>query len=167
MIQSHRPVIGLPWKDSSFPDDQAYLWLPDFCGEARSPRAFEYQRSLLFAKSGKRNNASNPPCRVVSGTRISGDTGGSPSYSCQSLPVAHPLSVSELEDLGRCVIELLDDEDVKNSDPLTVLRCEYKTFVIAALGRMGLLPAPRSDSYPPPEIDGGIHGEGERATGSE
>lgn len=139
-----------------FPANQVFLWLPGFTGNERPyctynefpehPAAFDRRRLELLPTEDENGASYIPPFPVSSETHISWHTNVTPPYPYHPVPLAHTLSRAELEDLGYSVMRMIDDDPDSHSDAQWVLRNEYKSFVLAALAQMHLLPFSTEDA---------------------
>ncbi|MEO7100211.1 MAG: hypothetical protein ABI162_12680 [Luteolibacter sp.] len=124
-----------------FPSDQVFLWLPESEGEESA-----YCSGNNVLPKAAEVNPSEAPFTSISlkrfGSHIRWQMGFSPSSPYHPVPVAHSLSADEMKMLSVKVIELLDDPDENPTNPLAILRNDRKSFILAALAKLGLLPQP-------------------------
>ncbi len=143
-----------------FPADQSFLWLPGFTGEEHPYCTYNNESPTdsvgsdsssfnLLPLADEKGTYHTPPFPVSSETHISWHTNVTPPYPYHPVPVVHPLSAQELDELGRNVIELLDEKSEAYPDPRIVLKNNHKSYILAALARMDLLPAWNSNSFHP------------------
>jgi hypothetical protein len=145
----HNANLTTPSAHDLFPADQVFLWLPGFAGDERAYCTYNEFRDTPLAISQRRfhflpeqdaNGASYaPPFPVSRETHISWHTNVRPPYPYHPVPMARTLSEEELTELGRKVIELLGEDAQAYPAPVTVLRNQNKTYILAALAGMGLL----------------------------
>ncbi|MES2657983.1 MAG: hypothetical protein V4689_05165 [Verrucomicrobiota bacterium] len=140
-----------------YPADQALLWLPGLSGdeaaycsynEFRADPSYDRRRYNLLPECDRNGAHYIPPYPVSNETHISWHTNVSPPYPYHSVPLARTLSQEELADLGSTVIHLMKRSPKGWPDPVKVLRNDNKTFVLAALARMNLLPGRTSTLRP-------------------
>lgn len=136
-----------------FPVDQAFLWLPGFTGEHEHPYCTLQNESLDQADPGDIHLSGIndfiyqvPPFPVNGDSHISWHTNVTPPYPYHPVPVVHPLTAGEMDELGLAVMRLLELAADVGPDPRLVLRNSHKPYILAALAGMGLLqridPAP-------------------------
>lgn len=136
-----------------YPSSQPFLWLPGFSGEEHPYCTYnnepaECNGSDPEAPPSRDEKGARyaPPFPVSTETQVSWHTDVTPPYPYHPIPVAHTLSDRELDELGRNVIHLLEEASDTVPDLRQALRNCYKSHIVVALSRMGLLPEGRSDS---------------------
>ncbi len=140
---------GFQPANTLFAATQPFLWLPGFSGQETPYCSYNEYRSDDSGDRGYHtpvtacdsNGARFVPLYPVSPeTHVTWHTDVSPPYPYHPVPLARTLSLEEMGDLGRMVMELMDEPLESDEDPVAVLRNQRKSFVLAALARMNLLP---------------------------
>lgn len=72
-------------------------------------------------------------------SHISWHTNVTPPYPYHPVPVVHPLTAEELDELGLAVIRMMEEALDLWPDPRLILRNSHKSYILAALAGMGLL----------------------------
>lgn len=129
-----------------FPVDQAFLWLPGFTGEHEHPYCTLQNESVEdpcpgdIELSGIHDSIYQvPPFPLNGDSHISWHTNVTPPYPYHPVPVVHPLTAEEMDELGIAVIRMLEEAVDGWPDPRLVLRNSHKPYILAALAGMGLL----------------------------
>lgn len=147
-------ILNAPYQSRSahslFPPDQAFLWLPGFCGEQspyctynefRADRLHDNRRFYMLPEVDENGAHYIPPYPVSLETHISWHTQVNPPFPYHPVPINRTLNSDELKELGRNVMILLDINPSPDADPLAVLINDHKPYVLAALAQMDLLPS--------------------------
>ena len=132
------PLESTTQQVGCFPPDQVFLWLPASEGEE-----YAYCSDNHVSPKAAEKNPLETHYPSISlkrfGSRIQWHMDVSPS-SYHPIPIVHSLSADEMKILSVKVIELLDDPAENPTNSLTILRNDRKSFVLAALAKLGLLP---------------------------
>lgn len=130
-----------------FPSDQIFLWLPGMpgtelpfcsCNEAPGAPVLEGQPSDgdPYDSNG---NLNSPPFPVSHLTFVSWHTHVTPPVAFHPVPIKRFLSIAEMEDIARKVLEVTGTQLSGNCHLLSVLRNENKCYILYFLARMGVL----------------------------
>ena len=142
---SGSPAVATKSAHPLFPPDQVFLWLPGLPGDQVAHCTYNEARDLHGSSLGHpprrdKNNAFFAPLyRVNSKTYTAWQTDVTPPFPFHPVPIARTLGPAELEDLGRRVHFLANNNLDVPEDPLQVLRNSCKCFVLAVLAKMGYL----------------------------
>ncbi|MES2922540.1 MAG: hypothetical protein V4819_13390 [Verrucomicrobiota bacterium] len=131
-----------------YPSHQVFLWLPGmagqelpFCSCNREAPGIAIEDGV-FASDDLHDSEGNlhaPPFPVSHRTFVSWHTHLTPPVSFHPVPIKRFLSISEMEDLARKVLEVSGEELSGNAHLLSILRNEYKCYILYFLARSGLL----------------------------
>lgn len=132
-----------------FPSEQVFLWLPGlpgpelpFCSRNHAPGVAmteglpSNQQVDLHDGNG---NLNSPPFPVSHLTYVLWHTDVTPPVSFHPVPLKRFLSIAEMEDIARSVLEVTGAKISGNSHLLSILRNEYKCYILHFLARMGVL----------------------------
>lgn len=132
-----------------YPVEQVFLWLPGFSGTERpyctynaahgtsaSARTRLYQPERLHDRNGA---FYSPLFPINPGTYICWHLHVSPPIPFYGLPITRSLSASDMRELAQRVLLASEEDPATISDPLSLLRNDWKCFILASLSRMGLL----------------------------
>ncbi|RYD18841.1 MAG: hypothetical protein EOP88_21175 [Verrucomicrobiaceae bacterium] len=136
--------------------DQAFLWLPGFTDEHEHPYGTLHNESTedshprdVHLTGAEDQIYQIPPFPVSADSHISWHTDVTPPYPYHPVPVVHALTAGEMDELGLAVIRMMDDTLDLWPDPRLVLRNNHKSYILAALARMGLLQSIVPNSFEP------------------
>lgn len=127
-----------------FPSDQVFLWLPGqpgaelpfcSCNEALEVEVSEGQADPYDSDG----NLNSPPFPVSHRTYVSWHTHVTPPVAFHPVPIKRFLTIAEMEDIARKVLEVTGAEPSGNSHLLSALRNENKCYILYFLARMGVL----------------------------
>lgn len=132
-----------------FPAEQVFLWLPGqpgaelpfcSCNEAPDIPVSEGRPIIEWEERyDSDGNLSSPPFPVSHRTYVSWHTHVTPPVSFHPIPIKRFLSIAEMEDIARKVLEVTGTELPGGSHLLSILRNEYKCYILYFLARMGIL----------------------------
>ena len=147
-----RPRQQVPEKSSCsahplFPSHQVFLWLPGlpgpdlpFCSCNKAPDLAlgdtAFSNEALHDSEG---NLYGPPFPVSHHTYVSWHTQVSPPVPYHPVPIKRFLSITEMEGLARKVLEVSGHQLSGNAHLLSILRNEYKSYILCFLAHMGVL----------------------------
>ncbi len=131
-----------------YPANQVFLWLPGspglelpFCScNHESPETPIATR--VFTSENLHDSEGNlhaPPFPVSHQTFVSWHTHVTPPLSFHPVPITRFLSIAEMEELARKVLEVSGEELSRNAHLLSILSNEYKSYILHFLARMDLL----------------------------
>lgn len=142
------PQKATPGAHPLYPSHQVFLWLPGLpglelpfcsCNNEASGIATASEAFPNPALHDDEGNLHAPPFPVSHTTFVSWHTNVTPPVSFHPVPIKRFLSIAEMEDLARQVLEVSGMELSGNTHLLSILRNEYKCYILCFLSRMGLL----------------------------
>ena len=141
------PQKAIPVAHPLYPAHQVFLWLPGQSGMELPFCSCNNEASGVIASEDCSDEALHdgegnlhaPPFPVSHSTFISWHTHVTPPVSFHPVPVKRFLSIAEMEDLARQVLEVSGRKLSRNDHLLSILRNEYKCYILCFLSRMGLL----------------------------
>ena len=130
-----------------FPSHQVFLWLPGqpgpelpFCSCNEAPdltmEATNFPNDSLHDSEG---NLYAPPFPVSHRTFVSWHTHVIPPVPFHPVPIKRFLSIAEMEGLARKVLEVSGHQLSGNDHLLSILRNQYKSYILCFLAHMGVL----------------------------
>jgi hypothetical protein len=131
-----------------FPADQVFLWLPGLpgpelpfcsCNVAPVIAVADGQSTDDEELYDSNGNLISPPFPVSHHSYVSWHTHVTPPIPYYPIPLKRFLSIAEMEDVARKVLEVTGAKLSGNCHLLSVLRNEYKCYVLHFLARMGVL----------------------------
>lgn len=142
------PQKATPVAHPLYPADQVFLWLPGLSSVELPFCSCNHEAPCIAIASGDfpdeslhdgEGNLHAPPFPVSHSTFVSWHTHVTPPVSFHPVPIKRFLSIAEMEDLARQVLEVSGRELSGNAHLLSILRNEYKCYILCFLSRMGLL----------------------------
>ena len=132
-----------------YPVDQVFLWLPGLPGKERPYCTYNAAHGTS-ASAGARlyqpehlhdwNGAFYSPLFPINpGTYICWHLHVSPPIPFHGLPITRSLSLADMGELAQRVLLASEEDPAACSDPLSLLRNDWKCFILASLSWMGLL----------------------------
>lgn len=131
-----------------YPAHQVFLWLPGMPGPELPFCSCNHEApDIATADEGFPNEALHdgegnlhaPPFPVSHHTFVSWHTHVTPPVSFHPVPIKRFLSIAEMENLARKVLEVSGGKLSGNAHLLSILRNEYKCYILYFLARTGLL----------------------------
>ncbi len=130
-----------------FPAHQVFLWLPGlrgpelpFCSCNEAPNlTLEDTHLTNESLHDSEGNLYAPPYPVSRHTFVSWHTHVTPPVPFHPVPIKRFLSISEMEALARKVLEITGENLSGNSHLLSILRNQYKSYILYFLGQTGVL----------------------------
>lgn len=132
-----------------YPVEQVFLWLPGFRSKERPYCTYNaaqetsvpagariYQAERLHDLNGA---FYSPLFPINPGTYICWHLHVSPPYPFHGLPITRSLSAADMGELAQRVLLVSEENPTACSDPLALLRNDWKSFILASLSSMGLL----------------------------
>lgn len=137
-----------------FPANQVFLWLPGlpgpelpFCSCNEAPNLTpEDTTSPNDALHDSEGNLYAPPFPVSRHTFVSWHTHVTPPVPFYPVPIKRFLSIAEMETLARKILEVSGEVLSGNAHILSILRNEYKCYILYFLAHMGILEGTPSHS---------------------
>ena len=130
-----------------FPSHQVFLWLPGlpgpelpFCSCNEAPDLTN--EDTAFPNEALHDSEGNlyaPPFPVSHRTYVSWHTHVVPPVPFHPVPIKRFLSIAEMEGLARKVLEVSGHQLSGNSHLLSILRNQYKSYILCFLAHMGVL----------------------------
>ena len=131
-----------------YPSDQVFLWLPGLPGLELPFCSCNHEVPNTVTADGIfmsedlhdiDGNLHAPPFPVSHRTFVSWHTHVTPPVSFHPVPIKRFLSIAEMENLARKVLEVSGEKLSGNAHLLSILRNEYKCYILYFLARKGLL----------------------------
>ena len=130
-----------------YPANQVFLWLPGLPGQ-ELPFCSCNEAPVVSVQGGivasdvlhdREGNLYAPPFPVSPHSFVSWHTHVTPPIPFHPVPIKRFLTIAELEGLARKVVEVSGEQISANSHLLSILRNEYKSYILYFLAHMGVL----------------------------
>lgn len=143
------PEKATPSAHPLFPSHQVFLWLPGlpgpelpFCSCNEAPDTLATDEMSAFPNDTLHDSEGNlyaPPFPVSHRTFVSWHTHVTPAVPFHPVPITRFLSIAEMEELARKVLNVSGEQLSRNAHLLSMLRNQYKSYILCFLARMGVL----------------------------